>query len=208
MKTNIFLIGYSGHAYVVCNIFIKNNRKVIGYFDISEKEKNPFGLKYFGKETSESSIELIKQNDYFVAIGDNLIREKIHLFIAKMASKEPIVAAHPSAIISENAYVENGVMISAGCIINPFAEIRMGTICNTGSIIEHECSVGNFSHIAPGAVLTGNVNVGERSFIGANSIVRQGISIGSDVIIGAGTVVTKDIIEPGIYIGNPAKRIK
>jgi acetyltransferase-like isoleucine patch superfamily enzyme len=28
------------------------------------------------------------------------------------------------------------------------------------------------------------------------------------VVIGAGSVVTKDITEPGVYAGNPAKKIR
>jgi len=34
------------------------------------------------------------------------------------------------------------------------------------------------------------------------------VSICDDVVIGAGSVVTKDITEPGIYAGNPARLIR
>jgi len=34
------------------------------------------------------------------------------------------------------------------------------------------------------------------------------VTIADDVVIGAGSVVTKDIIEPGSYVGNPARRLK
>ena len=35
-----------------------------------------------------------------------------------------------------------------------------------------------------------------------------GAKVGDDITVGAGSVVTKDLKEPGIYAGNPARRIK
>ncbi|MFD2270337.1 acyltransferase [Undibacterium arcticum] len=34
------------------------------------------------------------------------------------------------------------------------------------------------------------------------------VTVCAGVVIGAGAVVTKDILEPGVYAGNPARRIK
>jgi len=34
------------------------------------------------------------------------------------------------------------------------------------------------------------------------------VTVCDDVVIGAGAVVTKDITEPGTYVGNPAKKIR
>ena len=43
--------------------------------------------------------------------------------------------------------------------------------------------------------------------IGSN-VTLLPVKICDDVTIGAGSVVTKDIVEPGIYAGNPTRRIK
>ena len=50
--------------------------------------------------------------------------------------------------------------------------------------------------------------IGDRVLIGSQSCIREGIEVCSDAIIGMGAVVVKDIKEPGVYVGNPAKRIK
>jgi len=50
-------------------------------------------------------------------------------------------------------------------------------------------------------------NIGNRVSIGSNATILP-VSICDDVVIGAGAVVTKDITEPGVYVGNPAGRIK
>ena len=47
--------------------------------------------------------------------------------------------------------------------------------------------------------------IGNNVLIGSNSTILP-VTIVDDVIIGAGSVVTKDIIEPGIYFGNPAHK--
>ncbi len=52
-----------------------------------------------------------------------------------------------------------------------------------------------------------NTVIGNNVSIGTNSTVLP-IKICDNVVIGAGSVVTKDIDEPGIYAGNPAKKIR
>jgi acetyltransferase-like isoleucine patch superfamily enzyme len=49
--------------------------------------------------------------------------------------------------------------------------------------------------------------IGNNVLIGSNSSILP-VSITDNVIIGAGSVVTKNITEPGVYAGNPAKKIK
>jgi len=47
-------------------------------------------------------------------------------------------------------------------------------------------------------------HIGNRVKIGTNATLLP-VSICDDVVIGAGSVVTKDITEPGVYAGNPAR---
>jgi acetyltransferase-like isoleucine patch superfamily enzyme len=49
--------------------------------------------------------------------------------------------------------------------------------------------------------------IGENVSIGTNSTILP-VNITDNVVIGAGAVVTKDIVEQGIYAGNPAKKIR
>ena len=50
-------------------------------------------------------------------------------------------------------------------------------------------------------------NIGNYVSIGSNATILP-ISICDNVVIGAGAVVTKNIVKPGIYVGNPARLIK
>lgn len=49
--------------------------------------------------------------------------------------------------------------------------------------------------------------IGDNVSVGSNSTILP-VTICSNVVIGAGAIVTKDINEPGIYAGNPAKKIR
>lgn len=207
-EKKVVIIGYSGHAYVVCDIFNSSSHEIIGYCENEEKNVNPYQLTFFGAETSPKGLQALKENSYFIGIGNNHIRSKIQNRLQKKFKLTPINAIHPSAIISSMAKVKKGVMISTNVSINTLATIGNGVICNTGCIIEHECNIGDFVHIAPSAVLTGNVTVGNLSFIGANSVIKQGVRIGENVTIGAGTVVIKDIPDNVTVVGNPQRIIK
>jgi sugar O-acyltransferase (sialic acid O-acetyltransferase NeuD family) len=199
----VAVIGYSGHAFVVIDMLRLAGRQVTAYCDQEAKTFDPFGLTYLG--TEPQALETLKSFDYFPAVGDNRIREKIYVYLHNELMRPPVNAIHPSAILAGSVDIGNGVLIGARTVVNPVAALGNGVICNTGSIIEHECQVADFVHIAPGAVLCGNVKVGRSSFIGANSVIRQGISIGTNVVIGAGSVVTKDIPDNTTVVGNPAR---
>ena len=49
--------------------------------------------------------------------------------------------------------------------------------------------------------------IGSNVSIGSNATLLP-VKICDNVVIGAGSVVTKSIHEPGIYAGNPAKKIR
>ena len=204
----IILIGYSGHAYVVIDTLNASGKNVFGYCENEEKIDNPLYLKYLGSEKDEQVSVLLQKNRCFVAIGNNVIREKVYIHLNNNNITTYINAIHPSSIVSSRTKIQDLILIAPNVTINAFAEIGKGVICNSASIIEHECKIKDFAHIAPGATLAGNVSIGKRSFIGANSVIKEGVTIGNDVIVGAGSVVIKDIPDGQIFVGNPAQPIK
>ncbi|MDB4505929.1 acetyltransferase [Saprospiraceae bacterium] len=206
-KSQVVIIGYSGHSFVACDIFISQNISIEGYCEEKEKDFNPYNLIFLGKENADFALDKIKTTNYFTAIGNNKIRQEINTTIQNKINSFPINAIHKNASISTSANLGNGIMIGDGCIINACSTIGDGVICNTQAVIEHECIIGHYSHIAPGAVLCGNVKVGEQTFIGAKSVVREGVKIGNNVIIGAGTVIIKDIPDNSKVVGSPQRFI-
>lgn len=52
------------------------------------------------------------------------------------------------------------------------------------------------------------VKIGDRAWIGARAMILPGVTVGDDVVIGAGSVVTRDCLEPGVYVGSPARLVQ
>mgnify|MGYP001164874824 CR=1 FL=1 len=197
----VIILGYSGHSFQIIEILIKNGLQILGYLDNSEKEINPYNLKFLG---SEKDFSFKKSINYFVCIGNNKLRNDISKFL-KTKGVRFLNIISSSSIISKSSKIGKGVFISNNVSLNPQVKISDGVILNSGSIIEHDCNIGKFSHIAPGTVLCGGVSVGELCLIGANSVIKEGVSIGNNVIVGAGSVVINDIPNNSKVYGNPAK---
>lgn len=206
----LVVVGYSGHAYVCMDIAIENDFNIIGYCDKEEKEHNPYGLEFLGREMEEQARDVIQANEYFIGIGHNVLRCYIMDEIAQTnRGKLPVTLFSKTSSISPKAIIsEVGVLVASNVVVNALAKIGDGVILNSGCIVEHECEIGEYAHIAPGAVLAGNVKVGRLSFIGANSVVKQGVTIGKNVTVGAGAVVLENVPDNAVAVGNPAKIIK
>ncbi len=208
MSNGIVLVGYSGHAFVVCDAILSSGFPLAGYLDKENKSLNPFNLSFLGSENDEEVISHIGKSAYFISIGENGIRRKVSNTLFTKLGHPACSVIHSSACVSETSKIASGVFLSAGSIVNALSQIGEGVICNTGSIIEHECILGDFVHVAPGATLCGNVTVGENTFVGANSVVREGINIGKNVIVGAGTVINRDVPDNVKIVGNPYRIVK
>src|SRR5690606_7775162 len=97
--------------------------------------------------------------------------------------------------------------------IMPFASILNdvvfgnGILVNSYASVHHDSKIGDFSELSPGCRILGRCKIGAMCVIGANAIILPDIEIADNVIVGAGAIVTKHIKEPGVYVGNPARKI-
>ena len=161
--------------------------------------------KIIGK--TKEFIKFINDADYFIAIGNGKIREKMFCKIKEYSSNiVPLI--HPSTVIASSVKIGKGTVVAAGAVINPDSNIGKGCIINTSSSVGHDVIIKDFSHIAPGAHLAGTVFVDKYTWVGAGAIIKNNIKITADCMIGAGAVVVSDINEFGTYVGVPAKKIK
>lgn len=198
MKT-LYIYGCGGHARSVCGIIIANgdDKEIMLVDDNAKKNETVLHFRTCNK--------IPDNNNYsFYAIGNNVEREKFF----KMDNKELLTIVSATSCIGVDAKIGRGTFV--GNFVNIGVQSYIGDNCiiNTSAVIEHECRVDSHTHIAPRACVCGRSSIGERVFIGAGAIIINNIDICSDVIVGAGAVVIKNITEPGVYIGNPARRIK
>ncbi len=203
---DVVIVGYSGHAFLACEIFRLRGIRVAGYFEQESKALNPYQLDYLGNENAASADALFQQYDVFVAIGENKLREKISQKLAQRGATF-INCIHPNTTVASTATLGNGVMIGCGGIVQPLAVMGDGAVCSTASIIEHENTVEPFAHVGPRVMLCGTVHIGARTFVGAGAVVINNLHVGKDVYIGAGTIVLKDLPDGSRVVGNPHRFI-
>ena len=120
--------------------------------------------------------------------------------------------------LGDNVFVGPFVEITNGVKIGDRTRISSHSfICNLVNIGK-DCFIGHgvvfindkFSDGQPAKgekVKWLHTNIGSNVYVGSNATILP-VDICSNVVIGAGAVVTKDILKPGNYAGNPAKKIK
>lgn len=205
MKEMLIIIGAGGHGKVVADIAIKMNKwKSIVFLDDNDSVKDCMGLKVLGRIADAAKYKEVAQ--FVVAIGNNIIREQVQERLESLGV-EIISLVHPSAVIGTDVLIGIGTVVMPGAIINSSSKIGKGCIINTGCTIDHDNIIEDYVHISPGVNLAGTVKICKGSWIGIGSVVSNNVKITSGCTIGAGAVVVKDITEPGIYVGIPAKKI-
>jgi sugar O-acyltransferase (sialic acid O-acetyltransferase NeuD family) len=199
LKSNIIL-GSGGHSRVILeNLYILKKKNIKIYdFNFSPRKNNTI-LKSKVKDFKKISKKKIsKNNNLFLAIGDNNIRKKyFHKFKSKI--KIPNLISKNSSI---SRYSKLGIanFFNHFCFIGPNAIIGDNNIINTKSLIEHDVKIGSHCHIGPDVKIGGGSSIGNNVMCGIGSILINNIKICSNVILGAGSIVTKNIGKPGTYI--------
>ena len=123
-----------------------------------------------------------------------------------------------------------GCTLGDDCFVGPFVEIQQGVVIGARSKVQSHAficelvSLGDDCFVGHGVMFTNDVfaeggpargrrelwrstRIGNRVSIGSNATLLP-VEICADVVIGAGSVVTRNITEPGIYAGNPARLLR
>ncbi len=101
------------------------------------------------------------------------------------------------------------------CYVGDDVNIRTRTTISKAVIVEPRVFIGggvmtshtkHVPHQRPGMVHEQFITrIGVGAIVGSGCTLMAGIDIGADVIVGYGSNIVGDLLEPGIYIGNPAK---
>jgi acetyltransferase-like isoleucine patch superfamily enzyme len=123
-----------------------------------------------------------------------------------------------------------GCSIGDDVFVGPFTEIQKGVIIGARTRVQSHAficelvEIGEDCFIGHGVMFTNDVfatggpargkrelfrttYIGHRVSIGSN-VTLLPVDVCNDVVIGAGAVVTKNIDQPGIYAGNPARLLR
>jgi acetyltransferase-like isoleucine patch superfamily enzyme len=120
--------------------------------------------------------------------------------------------------------------IGDNSFIGPFVEIQKGVVIGEKCKIQSHAficelvTIGDSCFISHGAMFINDLFsvggpargrkelwrptiIGNNVSIGTNATILP-VTICDNVVVGAGAVVTRNIVEPGVYAGNPARKIR
>lgn len=203
--SRLVVLGAGGHGSVVADAACLQNKwtDILFLDDGWPERKKNYEWPIVG-ELSQFLDFIDAETEFVVAIGNAQIRS---LWLDNLQKRHANIATvvHPSAMISQYAQIEQGVVVFANAVVNIGAFIGAGCIINTASTIDHDVQLARCVHICPGTNLAGGVVVGDFTWIGIGSAVKQMVNIGSNVMIGAGAAVISDTPDNVTIVGVPAK---
>lgn len=212
MKNKIIIIGSKGGAKNAIEVLeLDKKNKIVGLIDdYREIGETTFEYPIIGKINDiPDLVKKYNTNKFFIAIGDNYIREMISYKVEELCKDVEFVnVIHPSVhrgketIIGRNAFIMANVSIDADVWIGEFVNIYPNTTIGQTSNI---CS---FASLSTGVNVGGRCNIGAGSFLGIGSTIKHETTIYRNVVIGAHSLVLKDIEKDSLAYGVPAKIIR
>jgi len=126
-------------------------------------------------------------NVYGCTLGDGV-------FVGPFVEIQKDVSIGPRTRIQSHTFVCELVTIGADCMI-AHGVMFINDLFERGGPARGDKSLWRTTRL------------GDRVSVGSNATILP-VSICDGAVIGAGAVVTKDITEPGVYAGNPARKLR
>jgi sugar O-acyltransferase (sialic acid O-acetyltransferase NeuD family) len=165
--------------------------------------------EYFGTRriNYESLLKIKKECECIIAVGEPSAREKLYEKLLAFDIKLTFLV-DPTAIISPNAKINNGV------IVCEYSTIHTGVVLGYNALIQpfcdigHDTKVGNHTVLSPYCVPGGGTLFGDRVFVGLHTSIKEALIIGDDAVVGMGSVVFRNVPAGATVVGNPARVTK
>ena len=200
MNKSLGIFGRGGFAREVKSHILKRNKNanIIFISDlVDELEPNIIHIKNIDKDNM----------DILTAIGDPNTREKMYNNYKNLNYLSYVHDCN-NIIDEENVIIGKGSIICSGALLTTNIEIGIFNHINLNCTIGHDTTLGNFVTCSPGVNISGNCKIGSNVMIGTNTAIKENISICSNVTIGMNSNVIKNINVPGIYVGNPLRKLE
>jgi len=204
VSKRLCIFGVGGFAKEVYWLANQCGREVEAFIDING------GGQCCGIEIQNENYFSSNNNLAIVAVGSPQLRQKITNKILgryDLSVFDTLISPYAN-LMSNSIEIGAGSVICSNCVLTGDIKIGAHSQLNLATTIGHDTIVGDFFTTAPGAHISGKVMANDLVYFGTNSSAIEEISICSNVIVGAGAVVSKNIIEPGTYIGVPAKKME
>ncbi|MFY7843467.1 MAG: UDP-3-O-(3-hydroxymyristoyl)glucosamine N-acyltransferase [Rhabdochlamydiaceae bacterium] len=119
-------------------------------------------------------IDRLPGKNYLISSNPSWCFQKIvDLILGKTYLPSSFQGIHPTAIVSEGAYIEENVSIGPYTVIDRGVKVQAGTYIGPHCFIGPDCEIGRECLIHP------NVTIREKTILGNNVILQPGVVLGS-----------------------------
>jgi UDP-N-acetylglucosamine acyltransferase len=122
-----------------------------------------------------------------------------------------MIQVHPSAVVSKEAYLADGVVIGPNCVVDGDVSIGGGTILDANVVINKGVEIGQNNHFFPNCAIGGRPQLLSLKpedeigglIIGDNNIIREQVTIHPSICPGRFTKIGNDnLLMIGVHIGH------
>ncbi len=196
---------------------IKNEKpiKIIGYSESMLTQDSMYYGKNFVNEdisimTPDEFKNLQSKDDfqYFIGFALDLKEREQTIDLLDEYDSDCVTFIHETASVHEGAVIGKG-----SCVAN-FSTVMQGAVLGkhcfveTYCLISHNTTVGNNCMLHSGTMIAGKTTIGKNCMFNFRSGVMNKLDICDNTVIGAFSNVTKNIDNPGVYVGTPARKLR
>jgi sugar O-acyltransferase (sialic acid O-acetyltransferase NeuD family) len=204
----VVIIGGGGHARVVAQAVRRGGGAVVGY--TAPSATAGWNLPWLGSDDDLLARPDAAALTAAVGVGktDGGDRRLALLLRFQAAGVAFPVLLETSAVVHDDVALGAGTVVLSGAVVVTGSRLGRACIVNTRASVDHDCLLDDDVHVAPGATLCGGVRVGAHTLIGAGATLLPGVDVAAGSVVAAGATVTRPILEPGVYAGTPARRLR
>lgn len=123
--------------------------------------------------TCEEFLQFADDNtDVYPAFGNNTARMEWMAALLEHEISVPTLV-HPSAYVSPEATLEQGVTVLPMAVVNTGVTVEMGCIINIGALIDHDSVIEEGCHLAPGAIVKAENRIPAFSKIDSGTVIEN-----------------------------------
>ena len=185
-RVNIKNNKWSSIVYINDNIFYSNNKLKVDEFSLQD------------------FVEINEDKQAVIAVGEPIVRMKLYEKLIQY-NIELTTLIDPSAIISDQAKINIGVIISEYTSIHADVVIEDNVLIQPFCCVGHDINIGKHTVVSTTANIGGGSMIGSKVYLGMNCAIKQNININDGAIVGMGAVVYKNVDSEMTVIGNPAR---
>jgi UDP-3-O-[3-hydroxymyristoyl] glucosamine N-acyltransferase len=109
---------------------------------------------------------------------------------------------HSTAVVTSDLPITNGIVVSPLAVL--CHDVLLNEFCVIGitAVIGHCTRIGFNTVINQGTIIGGSTKVGDHVYVGQKCSIKDKVNIHDNVFLSMNSVVTKNIDNPGQYVGN------